>query len=129
MKERLEAALLPCAARAFLIADEGKELQITRALRRMHVFNPIPSKFGKWPTGRTKNIVTERIIEDPFFKRSEKSYLIQLADCAAFALLKREVPVTKNVARYNIDKMFDGALAPICYKRASQGDPLGIVRK
>jgi hypothetical protein len=127
--EQLELRLNSYSARAFIIADEGKEIQITAALRRMHVHNPIPSQFGRWSPGQvTKNIVTERIIEDPFFKVSGRSYLIQLADFVAFGLLKREAMPTPTVTRYGIDKMFDQALAGVCYKQASPRDPLGIVR-
>jgi hypothetical protein len=126
---RLESRLKAYRARAFFIADEGKEQQIIAALRRMHVHNPIPSRYGNWPSsGRTKNIVAERIIEDPFFKKSQGSYLIQLADCVAYALLKREVPPTPHVDRYGIDKMFQAALSAVCFMDASRSDPLGIVR-
>ena len=75
-----------------------------------------------------QNITTERIIEDPVFKPSDRSYLIQMADCVAFALLKSEVPPTPNVARYGIHEMFDKTLRGICFKPASPRDPLGIVR-
>jgi Protein of unknown function (DUF3800) len=99
--ERIDQRLNIYRARAVIFADEGREIEITKALRKMHVFNPIPSRFGGWPTGATKNITTERIIEDPVFKPSDRSYLIQMADCVAFALLKREVPPTPKIARYD----------------------------
>ena len=35
-----------------------------------------------------KNTVIDRILEDPFFKNSEMSYFIQLADFCAYALLR-----------------------------------------
>jgi hypothetical protein len=96
----------------------------------MGVFNPIPSARGAWASGSaTKNIPLQRIIEDPIFKRSDQSFLIQLADCVAYALLKRETTPTPLVAKYNLDEMFDEAVTPVCFKPASQGDPLGIVRK
>ena len=115
--------------RAVIIADEGNELQITRTLRRMHVYNRIPSQFGTWPDGSTtKNIVTQRIIEDPFFKNSHASYFIQLADCVAFSLLKREATPTPHVKKYHLNKMFEDALASACFREASPRDPLGIVR-
>lgn len=116
-------------SRAIIIADEGRETEITRALRKMHVFNPIPSSLGGWETGNyTKNITTDRIIEDPFFKNSERSYLTQMADCVAYALLKSEVPPTPLIRKYKIDEMFEDALAGVCYKKAARSDPLGIVR-
>lgn len=74
--------------------------------------------------------MTDRVIEDPSFKESHRSYFVQLADCIAFALLKRESPAqTKLVQRYRLDKAFDETVAGICYRQASRDDPLGIVRK
>lgn len=116
-------------SRAVIFADEGRENEITKAIRRMHVFNHIPSQFGQWsPGSTTKNITTDRIIEDPIFKNSDRSYFIQLADCVAFALLKREVTPTAKIKKYGIDEMFDQTLAGVCFKKASPREPLGIVR-
>jgi hypothetical protein len=95
----------------------------------MHVYNHIPSRFGVWQSGKpTMNITTDRVIEDPIFKRSDRSYMVQLADCVAFSLLKREVPPTPNILKYGIHEMFDKALASVCFRPASPKDPLGIVR-
>ena len=49
--------------------------------------DPIPSRYGEWPTGSfTKNIPLDRIIEDPLFKKSEQSHFIQLVDfCASLS--------------------------------------------
>ncbi|NOZ41521.1 MAG: DUF3800 domain-containing protein [Planctomycetes bacterium] len=128
--EFFERCILDYKARAFIISDQGRELEIERALRKMHVFNPIPSRFGAWNTGsKTKSITVDHIVEDPVFKKSERSYFIQLADCVVHALLKRETPPTSRVLKYGIDKMFDNNLQGVCYKRASQSDPLGIVRQ
>ena len=116
-------------ARAMIIADEGREAEITRAVRKMHVYNPVPSQYREWSAGVVaKNIPTDRIIEDPTFKRSARSYFLQLTDCIAFALLKMEVPPTPSIATYGIDKMFP-VLRPACYLKASPRDPFGIVRK
>ncbi|MGB5080746.1 MAG: DUF3800 domain-containing protein [Burkholderiales bacterium] len=118
------------APRALIFADQGRELEITRAMRKMSIFNPIPSQLGAWGAGQpTKNIPIERVIEDPIFKSSHQSFFIQLADCAAFALLKRETALTPHVQRYGIHGMFEEALAGVCYRGASRYDPLGIVRK
>lgn len=116
--------------RAVLVADEGHEREITKAVRRMQVFNPVPSRFGAWPSGSyTKNIPAERLLEDPIFKSSAQSYFLQLVDCVAFALLKREVPPTPAMSRYGYDKIFDQTIARVCFQDAAKSDPLGIVRK
>ena len=127
--DALELRLKTFHPRSIIIADEGREAEITKALRKMHVYNPVPSRFGVWQSGEpAKNIVTERLIEDPVFKKSHQSYFLQLADCVAFALLKREVPPTPNVLRYNLHQMFEAALKGVCFLPASRSDPLGIVR-
>lgn len=127
--ELLRSRLNDYCARAIIVADEGREQDITRALRKMRVFNPVPSQFGTWPSGTsTRNITTKRVLEDPVFKHSYRSYFIQLADCLSFALLKREVTPTPRILRYGIHQMFDQTIAAICYKQASPRDPLGIVR-
>jgi hypothetical protein len=106
-----------------------REGQIKKAMRRMHVYNPIPSQFGEWPDGeRARNITTDRIIEDPIFRVSGHSYFVQLADCVAYALLKREVPPTERVTKYGIDKMFESILGHKCFRKACRKNPLGIVR-
>jgi len=128
--QEAEVRLNRYRARAVIIADEGRELEIIRAHRKMNVFNPIPSSQGSWDGGeKTKNIPVERVIEDPIFKKSHQSYLVQLADCVAFALLKREVTPTPTVKKYGIHKMFDRCLAGVCFRKACKTDPLGIVRK
>ncbi|MCA9202570.1 MAG: DUF3800 domain-containing protein, partial [Planctomycetales bacterium] len=124
--EWLERCVLDYNPRALIISDQGREIEIERALRKMHVFNPIPSRYGVWPTGsKTKSIVVDHIVEDPVFKASERSYFIQLADCVAHALLKRESRPTARVEKYGVDKMFDKNLKGVCFKAASQSDPLG----
>ena len=125
VKTRLESY----APKAIIFADEGREREITRAFRKMHIFNPVPSQYGSWGNrANSKNIPLARLIEDPAFKRSDESYFLQLVDCAVFSLLKREVSPTPNIRRYKIDQMFDAALTGVCNLKASK-DKLGIVRK
>ena len=95
----------------------------------MTVFNLLPSQFGTWEEGRTRNIPISKLIEDPVFKASHQSFFIQPADCVSSALLKRETAPTPNIERYGIHQMFDECLAAVCFKAASARDPLGIVRK
>jgi hypothetical protein len=125
LRRRLESFCV----RAVFISDEGHERDMTKALRRMRIYNPIPSQFGEWSPGiKAKSITADHIIEDPVFRKSDDSHFLQLADCMAFALLKRESSPTKNVKKYGIHKMFDSALHGVCYQKAASKDPLGIVR-
>ena len=113
---------------AMLFIDEGKELQYTKIARRLSVFNPIPSKYATWLDSgqQTKNITTELIIEDPIFKKSQRSYFIQLADFCAYSLLRRENPIPSK-SKYGIDVAFN-ILKPILITAAVRKDPEGIIR-
>jgi len=83
-----------------IIGDQGQEAEFTRRMRRMRVHNLIPSNRGKWDdTGiEKKNIPTEQILEDPFFKDSAASYFIQVVDFCAYALLRMERPLPSRSA-------------------------------
>lgn len=125
---RVNRTLQAWGSYAVLVCDEGKEIAYTRLVRRMYVYNPIPSQYGVWmDTGQSwKNIPLERIVEDPFFKDSAQSYYVQLVDFAAYALLRRERPIASKT-RYGLDKAFD-LLSPILVREATCKDPEGIIR-
>jgi hypothetical protein len=111
-----------------LFSDEGKDY--TQLVRRMMVYNPIPSKYGKWPDGKPyKNMPLNRIIEDLVFRDSSKSQFIQMADFCAYALLRSENPIPSKT-KYGLDKAFD-VLNGICFTECFAKDPrkLGIIRE
>lgn len=124
---RIDRTMKAWDSRAILICDDGKEVAYTRLMRKMRIFNPIPSNQGLWAdTGnRSKNIPIEYIIEDPFFKASNESYFIQLVDFVAYALLRREFPVDSK-SKYGIDRMF-GLLSGILVREACKKNPEGII--
>lgn len=127
--EEVERRLIPYSAHALIIADFGRELEIVRLKRKLSIVNYIPSRFGSWGDRNSKNIPLMHFVEDALFRDSAHSYFIQLADCVAFALLKRETAPTPQIAKYNIHKAFDLHLSGVCEKRATSSDPFGIVRK
>lgn len=125
---RINRTMQAWNSQAHLICDEGKEDHYVKMVRRMRVHNLIPSNQGLWldTEQAVKNIPLDRIIEDPQFKSSANSYLIQLADFYAFGLLRRERP-TSSVRRYGIHKSFP-KLLPIVVRACSPNDPLGVIR-
>ena len=58
-----------------------------------------------------KNGTIDRILEDPFFKQSDRSYFIQLSDFCAYALLRQERPIASKT-KYGLDQAFN-LLEPI----------------
>ena len=124
---RLHAAMCAWKSHALIVHDEGKDY--TSLVRRLCVYNPIRSRYGRWPGGAAyKNIPTIRILEDIVFRPSHKSNFIQMADFCAYALLRSEFPLASK-SRYGLDAAFE-VLHPICNKHAYQADPkrLGIIR-
>jgi hypothetical protein len=124
---RINRTMQTWDSHAILMCDEGKEAEYTRLVRRMGRFNPIHSKYGKWGDGSaTRNLVIERIIEDPIFKQSDKSYFIQLADFCAYALLRHDRP-TGYALKYGLNKAFL-ALEPITIRETAPRDPMHVIR-
>lgn len=114
---------------AMLICDEGNEWEYMKLVRKMGVYNPIPSQYsGGWKdTGQaTKNLTIDRVIEDPLFKQSHRSTLIQLVDFCAYALLRQDKPHPARTALglHLSFKELDG----ICHRPASPRDPQGVIR-
>ena len=125
---RINASVKAAGRHAFLIFDEGKERMITRAYRRLRIFNPVPSRYERWEEGeRTRNIPVENLIGGPAFRSSDSDHLLQMADLIAHALLKQEeepVPRVENLGIGDAFSILDKALN----RRASRRDPQGIVR-
>jgi hypothetical protein len=115
--------------RALLICDEGKEPQLTKLCRRLRRENLVPSRYGKWgDSGQpTKHLPLHHVVEDPLFKSSKLSYLLQMADLAAYALLRSDNP-TPKAERTGVNTVFS-ALRPVLYTRASPRDGYGVVRR
>ena len=110
---------------AILICDEGKDAAITRLIRRMRVYNPVPVYVGPSRL-QTQNLATLRIVEDPVFKESSRSYFVQMADFVAYGLLRREQHLaSKN--KYNVHECFD-LLQTVVAREASTHDPMGVIR-
>ena len=110
---------------AVLMFDEGKEAAITRLLRRMGAFNPVPVYVGPGVT-EVKNLKLDRILEDPVFKKSEQSYFVQFADFVAYALLRKEQHLASKNA-YGYHECFD-ILKDVVAREASLTDPMGVIR-
>ncbi len=125
---RINRTMQAWGSRAILICDQGSENEFTRMVRKMRVYNPIPSKYGNWldSGSSTKNIPIERIVEDPFFKDSAQSYFVQITDFCAYALLRRERPLASK-SKYGLDKAFD-LLKPILVLETNPQDSEGIIR-
>ncbi|HEX6041669.1 DUF3800 domain-containing protein [Longimicrobium sp.] len=128
--ERLQKRALDSGDHILRMVDEGKDVELQKIARRSAVYNMVGSRYGGWENGApAKNIPNDRLIEDPIFRSSSRSYFLQLADFISYALLKSETTVTPLVQRYRLNECYD-RLKPIIVTKASSKDPrkLGIVR-
>ncbi len=125
---RVNTSVKAAGRHAFLIFDKGREKMVTRAYRRLRIFNPVPSRYELWEEGeRTRNIPLERVIGGPSFRSSDSDYLLQMADLIAHSLLMQEeesVPGTEDMGIREAFSILDCALN----RKASRRDPQGIVR-
>lgn len=125
---RIDRTMVARKSFAHLICDQGKETQYTALVRKMRIHNHIPSQFGSWDDGSpTKNLPLKRIVEDPQFKESHKSYFIQCADFTAFGLLRQERP-TPRLKRHGAHKSFGALSADTLELICNRSDPQGVIR-
>ena len=106
-----------------VFTDNTDGEKLTRLLRRMTVYNPVPNR---GPFGRGYRVLPAvRLIEDPIPKDSSDSYFIQAADVAAYFLMQRYAPNT--LVRQHGARNYFGRLGPVLNTRAATAHPLGIV--
>lgn len=104
-----------------VIHDSGHEVEIRKLMRKLRVYNPVPSQLA--PAGG-RNIPLANLIEDPVPRDSYHAQFIQLCDYVAFSVLRQEEPVAKYPGLENTFEI----LQPIWLAEASRTDPQGIVR-
>lgn len=110
--------------RGMIIPDNTDAKKIKTLLRRMRKFNPVPNQsvYGQG----YRNLTIGNLVEDPFFKDSRDSYLIQAADVVAFALYQSLSP-SSYMKKKSGHKYFSRLSGVLC-RAASASDPEGIVR-
>jgi Protein of unknown function (DUF3800) len=105
-----------------LLSDATAGQKLTQMMRRMAVYNPIPSSYGY----ESRNIPIRKIIEDPHFKDSRSSLPIQMADVCAYFLHQKLSPnsyIRKKAAHHYFDR-----LKPVLNSKASRSNVMGIVQ-
>lgn len=106
-----------------IITDATAGKKLLRMVRRMAVYNPIPSDANL--AAGFRNIPIVRIIEDPYGKDSKDTLPIQMADVAAYFLHQKFSP-NAYVRRQSAGNYF-ARLLPVLNRRASRFNSFGIV--
>jgi hypothetical protein len=103
-----------------VIHDAGHEVEVRKLMRKLRVFNPVPSRFGPG----SRNVPLVHLIEDPVPRDSYHAQFIQLCDFLAYAVLRQEEPATKYPG---LEKVFE-IVQPVWLVEGARTDPQGIVR-
>lgn len=108
--------------KGIIVADDTNSDLIRNLMRKMRIYNPMPTHYGG-----TYQAPTDNILEDPFTRDSKHSYFIQAVDSIAHTLYRREFP-KGSLKKFGVDRFFDH-LKPMLLKDANRMDKDGIVRK
>lgn len=104
-----------------MIFPDGQPVgALQRLIRRMRVYNPIPSMYGGY---RMLQLV--QIVEDPSFRDSANSLYIQAADLCAYLAYQLHAP--NQYMRKSGGSSYFRRLSPVLCRAASKQDPFGIV--
>jgi hypothetical protein len=71
--------------RGMIFPDRTDDMKLTKLLRRMRHYNPVPGMQAMGFAGY-RNLLMSYVIGDPKFRLSHMSYFIQAADATAFSL-------------------------------------------
>jgi hypothetical protein len=109
-----------------VITDATSGNKLTRLVRRMAVYNPVPNMSSIYGVGTgSRNLPISKIVEDPHGKDSKDTLPIQACDVCAYFLLQMFSP-NSYIKRQHASKYYE-RLSPVLNRRASKAHPLGIV--
>ncbi len=109
--------------RGMLFPDHSDDKKLGKLLRQMRHYNPVPHH-PAYGIGY-RNLPLSRVIEDPNYRVSEDSYLVQAVDVLAFVLHQWLAP-NSYMKRKSANNYFR-RLEPVVCRQASGRGPLGIV--
>jgi len=115
------------ATRAILIADPSREAEVSRVTKRLSVRDMIQGEFELWREDVMGHIPLTQSIEGVYFQKSARSHFIQLVDCIAYALLKKQTPPSRQIKKYGVDKAFDKCIRKACVTPGLHAYPDGIM--
>ena len=108
-----------------MIVPDNTDVKIVQGLmRKMRKYNPVPNQ-TQYGAGY-RNMTVTNMVEDPYFKDSRHSYMIQAADVIAFSLYQRISP-SSYIKKKSAQNYFNRLNGVLC-KSASTSDPEGIVK-
>jgi len=110
--------------RGIILSDNTDGIKLTKLLRKMRRYNPIPHNKILYGIGY-RNIPLEKIIGDPVYRDSAHSFFHQIVDVISYSA--RQIYETNSYMKKKGGRHFYERLKPILVTEASRKHPLGIV--
>jgi hypothetical protein len=103
--------------KGMVFSDNTNGMKLVKLVRQMRRYNPIPnmSSYG----GGSRNIPLRAIIEDPSFRDSGHSLLLQMVDVVAY--FARQVFEPNNFVKLKGARTFYGRLSNVINKKVKYG--------
>lgn len=112
--------------RGMVLPDNTDGGKLTRLIRKMRHYNPIPSQARFQQQGSSyRNMTLQYVIEDPFLKDSAHSFLHQLTDVVAYCA--RQLFEPNSYMKKKQGHNFYGRLGPVLNPHASRSHSLHLV--
>jgi hypothetical protein len=118
--QRYENFLLSKKENGVVYIDGHEDGGLTRVLRKMRIYNPIPSQYGRG----YRRIEVRNILEDPSFRDSADSYFIQLTDIVAYLARLRDNS-TQEQRKWELHKLYK-TMRPRYNLKAGPQDKFGF---
>jgi Protein of unknown function (DUF3800) len=101
--------------KGLMFADNTNGQKLVKLVRQMRRYNPIPNmaSYG----GGSRNIPLRAIIEDPIFRDSGHSFLLQMVDVVAY--FAKQVYEPNNFVKAKGARTFYGRLNPVINKHVT----------
>jgi hypothetical protein len=93
--------------RGIIISDRSDEKKLRSLIREMKKYNPVTSRRDLF-SDTYRNLQLKYIIEDPNFRDSDQSYILQMVDVCAYFLMQKKRPnsyVRKKGATLYFDRL------------------------
>lgn len=109
-----------------VISDNTEGEKLRKLVRKMRHYNTVPNKKDYYSSGY-RNIKIEKVIEDPVFRDSRQSLILQMNDVIAYCVRQKYEP--NNYMKKKGGHNFYTRLDKVVTKKVSTSNNFGIVER
>ena len=109
-----------------IISDNTEGEKLRKLVRKMRHYNAVPNKKDYYKSGFI-NIKIEKVIEDPVFRDSQQSLILQMNDVIAYCIRQKYEP--NGYMKKKGGQNFYKRLEKVVTKKVSSSNNFGIVER